>query len=55
VKALDKRIDQIATHPKSCPESQRLPAKPVYSTNKEEIEVITLFDNRQDPNKLQEL
>lgn len=59
---LDKSIEQIATHPKSCPESQLFKGlykcvvtrqtSLYYRTGKEEIEVITLFDNRQDPSKL---
>lgn len=62
IKKLDKSIDQIATHPKSCPESHEFKGlhkcvvtkqtSLFYRIKKEEIEVITLFDNRQDPSKL---
>lgn len=58
---LDKSIEQISTHPKSCPESQRFKGlhkcvvtrqtSLYYRIGKKEIEVITLFDNRQDPDK----
>ena len=59
---LDRRILQISRHPASCPESEYFPdlhkcvvtkqTTLYYRVKEEEIEVITLFDNRQDPNKL---
>lgn len=58
---LDRSIEQISTHPKNCPESQRFiglhkcvvtrQTSLYYRVGKNEIEVITLFDNRQDPDE----
>ena len=62
IKKLDKSVDQIATHPKSCPESQEFKGlhkcvvtkqtSLFYRITEDEIEVITIFDNRQDPTSL---
>jgi len=59
IKKLDNRLDQIREFPESCPKSIEIaslhkcvvtPQTTLYykvSLNK--IEIITLFDNRQDP------
>lgn len=63
---LDKRINQIILQPDSCPRSQELGGfyKCVITKqttffyrvkiDKKEIEIITLFDTRQDPAKLKD-
>jgi len=55
-------IDQVSVHPKSCPESHemigiyRCVVTPktsfYYRIKNDEIEIITLFDNRQDQQKV---
>ena len=62
LKKFKSAVKQISTHPKSCPESTEL--KGIYKcvVNKQssffyriknnEIEIITLFDNRQDQSKI---
>lgn len=61
---LDEKVKQIASHPESCQKSMEFGG--IYKCvvtkqttffyrvyyNREEIEIITLFDTRQDPNKL---
>lgn len=61
---LDEKINQISLQPVSCPKTQELGGfyKCVVTkqttfydrvkTDKKEIEVITLIDTRQDPDKL---
>lgn len=63
---LDEKINQISLQPESSPKSQELGGfyKCVVTkqttffyrvkSDKKEIEVITLFDTRQDPDKLKE-
>lgn len=64
---LDRKISQILLHPESCPKSAELGG--IYRCmvskqttfyyrvdfQKEEIEIITFFDVRQDPDKLKKL
>jgi plasmid stabilization system protein ParE len=62
IKKLDTKINQVSRYPKSCPESRVFKGlyKCVVSTQttfyyrikSKEIEVITFFDTRQDPQKL---
>ncbi len=64
IEKLTQKIKQISRFPESCPESKILKGlfKCVVSkqttfyyridAQKEEIEIITLFDTRQDPEKL---
>ena len=61
---LTKKINQIASQPECCPQSKDFPGlfKCVVTKqttfyyrllfDKNEIEIITLFDTRQNPNKL---
>ncbi len=61
---LDAKINQITTHPESCPKSIEFggiykcavtrQTTFYYRINfkQKEIEIITLFDTRQDPSKL---
>jgi plasmid stabilization system protein ParE len=59
---LDVKIRQVAHYPKSCPESSTFKnlykcvvtkqTTFYYRIKEEEIEIITLFDSRQDPKKL---
>ena len=54
--------NQISTHPKSCPESYEMrgiykgivnkQSSFYYRIKKNEIEIITIFDNRQDQSKI---
>ena len=65
IKKLDQSISRISHYPKSCPESseQKGLFKCVvtkqtslfYRIKAKEIEVVTLFDNRQNPRKLTNL
>lgn len=58
-KKFDQKIDQIAYHPKSCPASVVFTSiyKAVvekhtsfyYRIKREEVEILTIVDNRQDP------
>jgi plasmid stabilization system protein ParE len=64
VEKLSNKINQIASQPKSCPQSSEF--KGLYkcvvtkqtifyyriSNELQEIEIITVFDTRQNPNKL---
>ena len=64
---LDRKISQISLHPESCPKSAELGG--IYRCTvskqtsffyrvdfkKEEIEIITFFDVRLDPDKLKKL
>ncbi|MBP3193474.1 type II toxin-antitoxin system RelE/ParE family toxin [Natronogracilivirga saccharolytica] len=53
---------RVATHPESCPKSDTFPnlfkcvvskqTSFFYRFNSEELEIITVFDNRQDPHKI---
>ncbi len=64
---LDGKIDQISSHPESCPKSMEFGGiyKCVVTSQttffyrvhfeREEIEIITLFDTRQNPDKLKKL
>jgi len=62
IEKLDRCVLQISKHPDSCPESEEFPGlyKCVltnqttlyYRIQEKEIQVITFFDNRQDPKKL---
>jgi len=64
---LERKISQISLHPESCPKSAELGGiyrcKVSKQTSfyyrvdfkKEEIEIITFFDVRQDPDKLNKL
>ncbi|GBD87794.1 plasmid stabilization system protein [bacterium BMS3Abin03] len=55
-------INQISTHPKSCPESLEMKglykcvltkqSSFYYRIRNDEIEIITFFDNRQDQSKI---
>lgn len=55
-------IKQVSIHPKSCPESHEMngifrcvftpQSSFYYRLKKDEIEIITLFDNRQDQQKV---
>lgn len=61
---LSERIEQISSHPESCPKSSTFQGlyKCVVTRQttffyrihyrNQEIEIITVFDTRQDPNKL---
>lgn len=63
LKKFQEKVDQISTHPLSCIESEQLSGirKAVvekhtsiyYRIHKDEIEVITIFDNRQNPSLIQ--
>ena len=64
IKKLTNKINQISLHPESCPQS--IEFKGLFkcvvtkqttfyyriSSNFKEIEIITIFDTRQNPNKL---
>jgi plasmid stabilization system protein ParE len=62
IEKLDTKISQVSQYPKSCPESRVFKGlyKCVvtkqttfyYRIKEDEIEVATLFDTRQDPQKL---
>jgi plasmid stabilization system protein ParE len=62
IERLDVKIRQVSQYPKSCPESKALKGlyqcvvssqtTLYYRINQEEIEIVTLFDTRQDPKKL---
>ena len=62
LKKLEEKINQIATQPNSCPESKEFPGlfKGVvekhtsifYRIHNDGIEIITIFDNRQNPSTL---
>ncbi len=64
ISKLSKKINQIATHPESCPQSNirkglhkcvvTRQTSFYYRINREsnEIEIITIFDTRQNPDKL---
>lgn len=62
IEKLDRCVFQISNHPDSCPESEEFPGlyKCVmtkqttlyYRIKEKEIQVITFYDNRQDPKKL---
>ncbi len=61
---LIKSFNQVSNHPKSCPESQEFAnlfkcivtkqTSFYYRIKSKEIEVITITDNRQDPDKISE-
>jgi plasmid stabilization system protein ParE len=63
ISILDARIQQVSQYPKSCPESSGFSnlhrcvvTKQVsffYRIMEDRIEVITFFDTRQDPGKLE--
>ena len=64
---LDKKINQISLHPESCPKSSELGGIYRCKVSKqtsffyrinlkmEEIEIITFFDVRQDPDRIEKL
>lgn len=64
INKLTEKINQISYHPKSCPHSNKFKGlfKCVVSKQttfyyrihikKQEIEIITFFDSKQDPSKL---
>ncbi len=62
VKKLDKSLHQIQKHPESCPKSDKIKGlykcivthqiTIFYRIKADEIEIVTLFDTRQDPGKL---
>ena len=64
INKLTEKINQISSHPKSCPQSNKfkglfkcvvLKQTTFYyriHIKKQEIEIITFFDSKQDPNKL---
>lgn len=62
IEKLDIKIKQVSRFPKSCPESATFKnlykcvvtkqTTFYYRIKQKEIEVITLFDSRQDPQKL---
>ena len=66
IQKLSEKIEQISIQPESCPKSSNL--KNLYKcvvtkqttfyyrvfTSKKEIEIITIFDTRQHPEKLKE-
>jgi len=62
---LERCVLQISKHPDSCPVSEEFPGlhKCVvtkqttfyYRVNDKEVQVITFYDNRQDPKKLKPL
>ena len=62
IKKLDRSIARISAYPQSCPESTQVrglykcvvtkQTSLFYRIKPKEIEVVTLFDNRQDPKKL---
>ncbi|RED91308.1 type II toxin-antitoxin system RelE/ParE family toxin [Marinoscillum furvescens] len=62
IKKLDKSILQISHYPQSCPESVEVKGlykcvvtkqnSLFYRVSPDEIEIITLFDTRQDPSKI---
>jgi plasmid stabilization system protein ParE len=57
-----KSIEQISTHPRSCPESEyksglfkcvvTKQTSVLYKINEDSVEIITLFDNRQNQNEV---
>ena len=62
IKKLDRSIEKISLYPQSCPESMKVrglckcvvtkQTSLFYRITTEEIEIVTLFDTRQDPDKL---
>ena len=62
IKKLDRSIAKISLYPQSCPESMKVrglykcvvtkQTSLFYRITAEEIEVVTLFDTRQDSDKL---
>lgn len=62
IKKLDKSISRISSFPKSCPESKEMKGlfkcvvtkqtSIFYRVGSFEIEIVSIFDNRQDPKKL---
>ncbi|MBD3183537.1 type II toxin-antitoxin system RelE/ParE family toxin [Candidatus Poribacteria bacterium] len=62
IEKLDRCVLQISKHPESCPVSEEFPGlykfvvtkqtTLYYRIEEKEIQVITFFDNRQDPKKL---
>ncbi|MGB0879575.1 MAG: type II toxin-antitoxin system RelE/ParE family toxin [Polaribacter sp.] len=66
IEKLTEKIKQISEHPESCPQSDEF--KGLYKCvvtkqttfyfriliDRNEIEIITIFDTRQNPNKLKE-
>ena len=62
VKLLSSKLNQISTHPKSCPQSEvktgiykcvlSKQTTFFYRIKNMEIEIITFFDTRQNPDKL---
>ena len=62
IEKLDRSISQISKFPSSCPESKDFKglykcvvtgqATLYYRINDDEIEIVTLFDTRQDPKRL---
>jgi plasmid stabilization system protein ParE len=62
IEKLDIKINQVSHYPKSCPESKAFKnlykcvvtkqTTFYYRIKEEDIEIATLFDTRQDPQKL---
>jgi plasmid stabilization system protein ParE len=62
IEKLDEKINQVSRYPKSCPESKVFKnlykcvvtkqTTFYYQIKEDEIEIATLFDTRQDPQKL---
>lgn len=62
IEKLDKSISRISEYPKSCPESTQIKGlfkcvvtkqtSLFYRDKPKEIEIVTLFDTRQNPKKL---
>ena len=62
IEKLDEKIHQVSQYPNSCPESRAFKnlykcvvtkqTTFYYRIKEEEIEIATLFDTRQDPQKL---
>ncbi|TRX51585.1 type II toxin-antitoxin system RelE/ParE family toxin [Fulvivirga sp. M361] len=62
IKKLDQSLSRISDYPKSCPESIEIKGlykcviteqnSLFYRVKSTEIEIVTLFDSRQDPKKL---
>ena len=62
IEKLDIKVNQISHYPKSCPESKAFKnlykcvvtkqTTFYYRIKEDDIEIVTLFDTRQDPQKL---
>lgn len=62
IKKLDRSLLRIAKYPQSCPESTKIPGlfkcvvtkqtSLFYRVSSDEIEIVIVFDTRQNPKKL---